>query len=41
MIDKEMVDTLKFNVVDYLGNKASIKKVVQVEMIETDDMTKV
>jgi hypothetical protein len=28
MVDKDMVDTLKFNVVDYLGNKASIKKIV-------------
>jgi len=28
MVDKEMVDTLTFNIVDYLGNKASIKKVV-------------
>jgi hypothetical protein len=34
-----MLDTLKFNIVDYIGKKASIKKIIKVEMVETDDMT--
>jgi len=40
MVDTEVIDTLKFNVVDYMGKKASVMKIVSAEMTETDDSSK-
>jgi hypothetical protein len=41
MVDTNVIDTLTFNVVDYMGKKASVTKIILAEMSEIDDSTKV
>ena len=37
LVDTKLIDTLVFNVRDYMGNKLSVKKVISAQMFEIDD----
>jgi len=37
LVDTKLIDTLVFNVRDYMGNKLSVKKVISAHMFEIDN----
>ena len=41
IVDTNVVDSLTFNVVDFMGKKASVTKIVTAEMSEIDDSSNV
>jgi hypothetical protein len=40
MVDTNVQDTLTFNVLDYMGKKATVSKIVSAEMSEIEDSSK-